>query len=93
MYNLYITATGEIKTGVHKKRETFIERKANTVMKASIANKISHCVRTDSETLLFTIASKPRAIKSARELRPIKQEASPVQKRARGRKFFNKYKL
>lgn len=94
--NLYIIAIDGIKTRapfVHKMRGTFIEREANMARKASIPSKISHCVRTDSETLLFTVVSKPRAIRSAREPRPIKQEASPVQKRARGGKFFDKYKL
>lgn len=52
---------------VHKMRGTFIERKANIAMKVSNGNKISHCVRTDSETLLFIIGSKPRAIRSACE--------------------------
>lgn len=78
-YNLYVIITANKNvSAIYKtamKHGTFIKRKTNMAMKASVINEISHCMLTDSETLSFTIASKLYVLsESVCELRSIKQE-------------------
>lgn len=84
VYNLntIITSTNKNVPAVYKtriKHGTFIERKTNTAMKASVINEILHCMLTDSETPSSFI--RLRAIQllgSACELCSIKQEVMPI---------------